>query len=250
MSNHFRDQLASRANWLAALVLFSASSGGCSAASDAGGDAFAGGPSGGSASTPGTAGRSGVAGSSLGSGGQLSGVAGSGTAGSASLTGAAGSASAVGGAFGAGGSFSAGAGTSSSGGTGAAAGHAGQASGSGGTAGHAGQASGFGGTAGHAGGQSTGGAGGASATWTEIYTQFLSNAQYSSNCNGAACHNPGKQKGYDFSSQANGYASVKKNTSQFVSVLSSGVMPQGKTKMPAADLAVVKAWVAAGALDN
>ena len=87
-------------------------------------------------------------------------------------------------------------------------------------------------------------------TWTEIYTKLLVNAQYGSNCNGADCHNPGKQKGYDFSTQANGYASVKSKTSQFVSELSSGAMPQGKTKMPAADLAVIKAWVAAGAQNN
>jgi len=87
-------------------------------------------------------------------------------------------------------------------------------------------------------------------TWTEIYTKFLVNAQYASNCNGAACHNPGKQKGYDFSSQANGYSSVKSKTSQFVSELSSGGMPQGKPKMPAADLAIIKAWVAAGAQNN
>jgi hypothetical protein len=43
---------------------------------------------------------------------------------------------------------------------------------------------------------------------------------------------------------------VKSKTSQFVSVLSSGSMPQSKTKMPAADLAIITAWVAAGALDN
>ena len=99
-------------------------------------------------------------------------------------------------------------------------------------------------------GTGTGGSGGAAPTWTTIYTKFISNAQYASNCNGSNCHNPGKQKGYDFSTQANGYASVKSNTSQFVSVLSSGSMPQGKTKMPAADLAIVKAWVAAGAQNN
>jgi len=108
-----------------------------------------------------------------------------------------------------------------------------------GSAGHAGQASG-----------GAGGAGGMTPTWTEIYTKFFANAQYGSNCNGSNCHNPGKQKGYDFSSQANGYASVKSSTSQLVSVLTSGSMPQGKAKMPAADLAIVKAWVAAGALNN
>jgi len=87
-------------------------------------------------------------------------------------------------------------------------------------------------------------------TWTQIYTKFLVNTQYTSNCNGADCHNPGKQKGYDFSTQANGYSSVKTKTSQFVSELSSGGMPKGKPKMPAADLAIIKAWVAAGAQNN
>ena len=142
-------------------------------------------------------------------------------------------------------------GTAGSGTGGAAAGRGGAAAGGtgGATTGGTGGKSGSGGSSGHA-GQSSGGAGGMTPTWTQIYTQFLTNSQYGSNCNGSACHNPGKQKGYDFSSQANGYTSVKSNTSQFVSVLSSGSMPQGKTKMPAADLAIVKAWVAAGAQNN
>lgn len=87
-------------------------------------------------------------------------------------------------------------------------------------------------------------------TFTEIYTKYLTNGQYASNCNGSNCHNPGKQKGFDFSTRANAYASVKPKTSQVVSELTSGAMPEGKPKMPAADLAVIKAWVAAGALDN
>jgi hypothetical protein len=194
----------------------------------------------------------GVAGSFIGGGGQLIGVAGSATGGSGAFPGTGGFVSSFGGAFAAAGFGNSTAGTSSigAGGTG---GHAGQPSGFGGSVAHGGQSSGFGGAAGHAGQSSSGGGGaggGSSATWTQIYTQFLSNAQYASNCNGSACHNPGKQKGIDFSSKASGYASVKNNTSQFVSVLSSGSMPAGKTKMPAADLAVIKAWVAAGALDN
>jgi hypothetical protein len=32
--------------------------------------------------------------------------------------------------------------------------------------------------------------------------------------------------------------------------LSGGSMPQGKPKMPAADLAIIRAWVAAGAQNN
>jgi hypothetical protein len=136
--------------------------------------------------------------------------------------------------------------------TGGSGGAGGAKSGAGGAAGSGGAKSGSGGAGGSSGhaGQGAGGSGGSAPTWTEIYTKYLANAQYTSNCNGSNCHNPGKQKGYDFSTQANGYASVKSKTSQLVSVLSSGSMPQGKPKMPAADLAVIKAWVAAGAQNN
>lgn len=243
MSNQFAKQLA-RPAWLSGIVIFAALSGACGA-SDAGNDPFTGGVAG-STSSPGAAGRTGTAGSG---GGPIVGTAGSGTGGNIALAGSGGSASSSGGAIGAGGFGSGTGGTNASGGSGGMQSHAGQPSGFGGSAGHGGQPSGSGGNAGH-GGQSTGGAGGASPTWTEIYTKFLTNAQYASNCNGSNCHNPGKQKGFDFSTQANGYASVKGKTSQLVSELSSGAMPQGKTKMPAADLAVIKAWVAAGALNN
>lgn len=118
-----------------------------------------------------------------------------------------------------------------------------------GGSGSGGTKSGSGGATGQA-GQSSGGAGGAAPTFTEIYSKLLTNTQYASNCNGADCHNPGKQKGFDFSTQANAYASVKSKTSQLVSELTSGAMPRGKPKMPAADLALIKAWVAAGAQNN
>jgi hypothetical protein len=39
-------------------------------------------------------------------------------------------------------------------------------------------------------------------------------------------------------------------TSTLVTQLSSGRMPQGRPKMPTADLNVVKAWIMAGALNN
>ena len=94
-------------------------------------------------------------------------------------------------------------------------------------------------------------------TWTNIYNRFFNNASYASNCTGAPCHNPGKQKGLDFSSQMTGYTTVKAklvvgapNSSKVVSVLTSGSMPQARPKMPAADLAVIKAWIMAGALNN
>jgi hypothetical protein len=231
---------------LSALMILVALTGGCSA-SDAGDDPFAAG-AGGNPSSSGNAGRTGVGGSLVGSGGQVTNTGSAGAAGYAFSSGGSGPA------------IGAGAGGMSSAGGPA---QAGQSSGFGGTPGTGGQPFGFGGSAGHGGrsfgtggsvgsaGQSSGGAGGtSSATWTEIYTKFLSNDQYASNCNGSACHNPGKQKGYDFSTKANGYSSVKNSTSQFVSELSSGGMPKGKPKMPAADLAVIKAWVAAGAQNN
>ncbi|MEO6599355.1 MAG: hypothetical protein ABIQ16_05745, partial [Polyangiaceae bacterium] len=227
-------------SWLLAAVVCVAFSAACGGASDAIDEAGAG-----SASTAAAAGRTAAAGSgSVASGGQFAGFGGSGSSagsgGNLQFGGALNQSGGGGGVFATGGASTSGGGAQAGAGGGAQAG----AGGSGGMAGHAGQSSGgSGGTAGH-GGQSSGGSGGMAAstpTWTEIYTKFLSNGQYGSNCNGAACHNPGKQKGYDFSTQANGYASVKSKTSQFVSVLSSGSMPQGKTKMPAADLATIKA---------
>src|SRR6478752_517094 len=213
-------------SWFSIFVVCCAATAACSGASDAMDEAGAGSSPGGSASSA-AAGKPAVAGSgSVASGGQSVG-----TGGSSSQSAGSGGALVTGGAGG-----------------GIAGGPAGGAGGAG-SGGSGGAKSGAGGAGGHA-GQSSGGTGGMAPTWTEIYTKFLVNAQYASNCNGAACHNPGKQKGYDFSSQANGYSSVKSKTSQFVSELSSGGMPQGKPKMPAADLAIIKAWVAAGAQNN
>ena len=229
-------------SWLSVFAICFAFTAACGGASDTTDEAGAGSSSGGSASNTAAAGRPAVAGGgAIAGGGQFAGSGGSGNsagaAGNLQLAGAGGQLGGSGGSIG----------------TGAAGGGSGGSrAGSGGTAGSGGAkpgSGGSGGSAGHA-GQSSGGSGGMTPTWTEIYTQFISNAQYGSNCNGSACHNPGKQKGYDFSTQANGYASVKSKTSQLVSVLSSGSMPQGKTKMPAADLAIIKAWVAAGAQNN
>lgn len=240
--HHCPNRLVSRAG-ISALVIFAAFSGACGG-SDNPDDPFSG-NSGGSASQPATAGRNGVAGSPIGSGGQLVGAGGSGAGGSTPLPSTGGSATS-GGSFGTGGFVTGFGGTSETGAGGRSFGSGGRSFGSGGSGG---RSFGSGGSAGQ--GQSSAGAGGASSpTWTEIYTKYLTNDAYASNCNGSACHNPGKQKGYDFSSKANGYTSVKNNTSQFVSELSSGGMPKGKPKMPAADLALIKAWVAAGALNN
>jgi hypothetical protein len=96
-----------------------------------------------------------------------------------------------------------------------------------------------------------------SATWTNIYNKMLNNTAYSSNCAGGGCHNPGTQKSLDLSTQAKGYMTIQTklvsgspSTSKVVSVLSSGSMPQGRPKMPAADLNVIKAWITAGAPNN
>jgi hypothetical protein len=99
--------------------------------------------------------------------------------------------------------------------------------------------------------------GGINATWTDIYSRLLNNPNYSSNCTGAPCHDPGTQKGLDLSTQAKGYSTVKgklvvgsPNTSKIVTQLSSGSMPQARPRMPAADLAIIKAWIMAGAPNN
>jgi hypothetical protein len=230
---------------LSAVVVCFAFIAGCSGGSDASDDVGAESSPGGSSSAA-AAGRPAVAGSnSVAGAGQFGG---SGAAGNSGVGGN----SPVGGA---GGQLGGSTGAIATGGGGGATGGAGSSFGGGGATSGGGRSS-FGGGgstsvggAGHA-GQASGGSGGTAPTWTEIYTKFIANAQYASNCNGAACHNPGKQKGYDFSSQASGYASVKSKTSQFVSVLSSGSMPRGKPKMPAADLAIIRAWVAAGAQNN
>ncbi|MEO7032975.1 MAG: hypothetical protein ABI548_03985, partial [Polyangiaceae bacterium] len=147
-----------------------------------------------------------------------------------------------GGAFSVGGASGSGGAAASSGDSGGMSGRGGQSTGGGG---------GRSGTGGRGGTGGTGGTGGGTApTWSQIYTKFFNNSQYSSNCAGSQCHNPGRQKNIDFSSQANGYTSVKGSLSKVTSVVSNGSMPLGRPKMPAADLATFKAWVAAGALNN
>ena len=79
----------------------------------------------------------------------------------------------------------------------------------------------------------TGGAGGSAApTFTQIYTTIL--VTY---CSGSSCHNPGSQKG-------NGTGS------SFYKTISSGSMPPGGPKISAANLALLAAWINAGAVNN
>jgi hypothetical protein len=92
------------------------------------------------------------------------------------------------------------------------------------------------------------------ATWSHIYNTLLDNMSYASNCTGEGCHDPGTQMGLDLSTPVRGYASVQAKLvpgdpehSTIVMKLESGEMPRTRPAMPAADLALIKAWIAAGA---
>ena len=99
----------------------------------------------------------------------------------------------------------------------------------------------------------TGGAGGSAApTFTQVYTTIL--VTY---CSGSSCHNPGSQKGVSFASQSSAYSAVKSRVtvgngtgSSFYKTISSGSMPPGGPKISAANLALLAAWINAGALNN
>jgi hypothetical protein len=75
-------------------------------------------------------------------------------------------------------------------------------------------------------------------------------------CSGSSCHNPGSQKGISFASQSTAYSAVKSRVtpgngagSSFYNTVNSGSMPPGG-KLSAANLAKIKAWIDAGALNN
>lgn len=98
----------------------------------------------------------------------------------------------------------------------------------------------------------TGGAGGAAPTFTQIYNQIL--IVY---CAGSNCHDPGSQKGVGFSTQAGAYSSVMSLVtpgngagSSFYMTVNGGSMPPGGPKLSAANLALISAWIDAGALNN
>jgi hypothetical protein len=194
------------------------------------------------------AGLTGTGGSSLGSPG---GAAGSDpSSGSGGTTGAAGT-------FGFGGRG----GTTGSGGTSGLGGRGGS-TGTAGTTGQGGRAGagggGSGGRVGSGGRGGTGGGGGSTTdggsapTFTEIYNNIL--VVY---CSGSNCHNPGSQKGVSFSSQANAYTAVRNRVtpgngggSSFYTTVNSGAMPAGAPKLSAANLALIKAWIDAGASNS
>lgn len=218
------------------------------------------------------AGLTGTGGSSFGSPG---GAAGSGpSSGSGGTTGAAGTFG-LGGTTGAAGTFGFGGttgtagtfgfgglgGTTGSGGTSGLGGRGGS-TGSAGTTGQGGRGAagggGSGGRVGSGGRGGTGGAGGSTTdggtapTFTEIYNNIL--VVY---CSGSNCHNPGSQQGVSFSSQANAYTAVRNRVtpgngagSSFYTTVNSGAMPVGAPKLSAANLALIKAWIDAGAINN
>jgi hypothetical protein len=195
---------------------------------------------------------SGIGSAGSGGAGGGGGIAISGSAGALGTGGAAGTggttgATGIGGTLGLGGRGGAGlggrAGTSGFGGRGGSAG----AAGSGGRGGRGGTTG-----TGAAGGSSAGGTGGAAPTFTEIYENILLVS-----CGGSNCHNPGSQRGVGFASQASAYSAVSKLVtpgngagSSFYTTVSSGAMPPGGPRLSAANLALIKAWIDAGALDN
>jgi hypothetical protein len=95
---------------------------------------------------------------------------------------------------------------------------------------------------------------GTAPTWTRIYSTLLVSPSYASSCLGAACHDPGHEHGIDLTTPALGYQTLQgrivpgsPQSSELVSVLQSGVMPEGRPRMPAADVDLVRSWIAAGA---
>jgi hypothetical protein len=159
----------------------------------------------------------------------------------------------TGGTNGSGGTSGTGTGGSSAsgqGGTNGSAGHGG--SGTGGIVGTGG--SGTGGRVGSGGssGSGTGGTSGTAPTFTQIYNTILT--PY---CAGGSCHSPGSAGGVSFSSKTNAYNAVHSRVtagngagSSFYSTVNSGAMPRGASKLSAANLASIKAWIDAGAANN
>ena len=97
----------------------------------------------------------------------------------------------------------------------------------------------------------------AAVSWTAIYQNLLVNQSEPSNCTGASCHDPGTEKGINLSTVEKGYTTLlprvvpgAPDSSDLVTVLKSGYMPQGRPKMTAANVDLIRAWIQAGALDN
>ena len=206
------------------------------------------GPAGASAGEAGGGGQEATAGSS----GQAGGAGGdsSPASGSAGSTGTAGSAGGAGPEAGNGGSLgAAGHGGSGPAGHGGSAG-SGSAVGKGGTTGTAGSP-GHGGATGLA-GAGAGGRAAAAPTFTQVYTTILTTY-----CDGGSCHNPGTKGSVNFASQSTAYNTLKSFVvagngagSKLYSLVNTGKMPDKEPKLSAANIALIKAWIDAGALNN
>jgi hypothetical protein len=94
-------------------------------------------------------------------------------------------------------------------------------------------------------------------TWSAIYQSLLVNQSYPSNCTGSSCHDPGTEKGLDLSTPHLGYTTISRrvvagspDSSELVTVLQSGSMPETRPKMDSANIDLIRAWIQAGALEN
>ena len=140
-------------------------------------------------------------------------------------------------------------------GGGHAGGTGGAASGGAGTGGSAGSG-GVGGGSGGAAGSGAGGGGGSNGTGT-TFTALYASLFGTSLCAGTLCHNPGMQKGVDMSSKMSAYDSLKFEVvagdganSALYRLLSDGTMPPEPPKATTSQIAAVRAWIDAGALNN
>jgi hypothetical protein len=94
-------------------------------------------------------------------------------------------------------------------------------------------------------------------TWSAIYQNLLVNQSNPSNCAGASCHDPGKEKGIDLSTSHVGYMTISHrlvpgspDSSELITVLQSGYMPQERPQMTAVNIDLIRAWIQAGALED
>jgi hypothetical protein len=94
--------------------------------------------------------------------------------------------------------------------------------------------------------------GGSAPTFTQVYNSVLG-----AYCGGSFCHNPGSEHGISFASQSSAYSAVSSRVipgngegSSFFYTVNSGTMPPGGPKLSATNLAMIRAWIDAGALNN
>jgi hypothetical protein len=85
-----------------------------------------------------------------------------------------------------------------------------------------------------------------------VYTTILTTY-----CDGGSCHNPGTKGSVNFASQSTAYNTLKSFVvagngagSKLYSLVNTGKMPDKEPKLSAANIALIKAWIDAGALNN